>query len=245
MPEGETPTAGQVSAGSESHVPASEGQVPETPSTPSPESSATATTTPTGKPALTLEQALDALEKTRKEAAQQRVDAKRLKELEAAVKARDEADLTELQKTQKRLAELQQSQVEAERKQQERVIRYAVQAHASTAGIPADLASRLIDYSEIEYDEEGEPTNVGKLLDKLVKAYPQLKGNAATTPSAPPQPTSVGATPGNPARSGAHSGAITQEYLNSLTPKQYAEMPDSRRSEILNWIAANAAAIRK
>lgn len=247
--EGETPTAGQVSAGSQSHVPASDGQAPQTPSTPSPESIETTAPATTGKPAsssLTLEQALDALEKARREAAAQRVDAKRLKELEAAVKARDEADLTELQKTQKRLAELQQAQVESEHKQQERVIRYAVQAHASTQGIPAELAARLIDYAEIEYDDDGEPTNVGKLLDKLVKQYPQLKASGpAATQAQAPQPTSVGVTPGNPARSGAHSGAITQEYLNSLTAKQYAEMPESRRTEIRNWIAANAAAIRK
>lgn len=250
MPEGETPSTGQVPAGSESHVPASGGQVPQTPSSP-----ATPTTppesgeqpTPSGKPTLSLEQALDALEKTRRENAEARTKLKRLAELEAAAQAAEDAKLSEKDRLEKKLAEIQTKQAEAERRTQERVIRYAVQAHASTAGIPAELASRLIDYSEIEYDDEGEPTNIGKLLDKLVKQYPQLKSGASSssTSAAPPQPTSVGATPGNPARSGAHSGAITAEYVTSLTSKQYAEMPESRRTEILNWIAANAAAIRK
>lgn len=243
MPEGEPTGPGQAPAGQTPTSPVS-GQVPPTPNTPSVAPTPTPPTTePTTTPALTLEQALDALEKTRKEAAKNRIDAKRLADLEDAQRKADLEKLSETERLRKEFADLQLAQTEAQRKAQERVIRAEVRAHAATVGIPPELAGRLIDYAEIEYDDDGEPKNIGKLLEKLLKAYPQLK--AGGTPPTPPQPTSVGMTPGNPARSGAHSGAISREYLESLTPRQYADLPDSRRTEIRQWMAANPAAITK
>ena len=178
---------------------------------------------------------------------------RRIADFEAAKKAEDDAKLSETQRLQKQLSELQLAQVEKERKSQERVIRAEVRAQAATAGVPADLASKLIDYAEIEFDDDGEPKNIAKLLDALVKQYPQLAAvTAATTTAAmagkngagAAQPTSVGVTPANPPRSAAgSSGAVTEAYVASLTPQQYANLPPERRQEVQQWMAQQA--IRK
>lgn len=247
-PNGQVPNAaGQPPNANQGN---SDGQVPPTPPTTPPNggnSDPVHQTPPagdaSGKTPLTLEQALDALDKARKEAARQRVDSKRLAELEEAQRKADLDKLSETERLRKEFADLQLAQTEAQRKAQERVIRAEVRAHAATAGVPPELAGRLIDYAEIEYDDDGEPSNIAKLLDKLVKQYPQLV--PVRQPGAPAQPTSVGTTPANPSRSAAQSGAITREYLDSLTARQYAELPDTRRKEILAWMAANPGAVRK
>lgn len=241
MPDGDPSGQGQVPAGQQTPIDSasSSGQVPST--TPSTPPNADSQQTTPAAPALTLEQALDALDKARREAAKNRVDGKRLADLEEAQRKAELDKLGETDRVRKELADLQLAQTEAQRKSQERIIRAEVRAHAATMGIPPELAGRLIDYAEIDYDDDGEPKNIGDLLKKLIKAYPQLVPTG--TPSAP-QPTSVGATPGNPARSGSGSGAISREYLDSLTPQQYAALSAERRREILQWMAQNGAALR-
>lgn len=242
MPEGEG-GAGQAPDAPLPQSP-SGGQVPSAPVTPP------APTDPEppagGRPGLTLEQALDALANARKEAAAARVDKKRLAELEEATRKAEEAKLSETEKLQKRLSDLQLAQVEAQRKSQERVIRAEVRAQAAQVGVAPELAGRLIDYAEIEFDDEGEPKNIAKLLDNLVKQYPQLapaKATSAASNGAPaaPQPMSVGQTPGNPARNAASNGAVawSWEYINSLTAQQIAALSPERRQEMAMWAASN------
>lgn len=254
MPEGDTSVPGQAPGALASQSP-SGGQVPAAPVVPvTPPADPAAPSEPVagGKPSLTLEQALDALDKARKEAAASRVDRKRMAELEEAQRKAEEAKLSETEKLQKRLSDLQTAQVEKDRKAQERVIRAEVRAQAAGVGIAAELAGKLIDYAEIEFDDDGEPRNIGALLQQLLKQYPQLAASAAASssaaaatgkPAAAPQPTSVGATPANPARSGAGSGVITEEFVRSLTPQQYANLPPERRLEVQQWMAQQA--IRK
>lgn len=53
--------------------------------------------------------------------------------------------------------------------------------------VDPDAAARLIDRSAIEYDDAGKPTNIGPLLDALVKEKPYLKAKGVTTSSRPRQ----------------------------------------------------------
>ncbi|HLY30705.1 MAG TPA: hypothetical protein VKQ36_06730 [Ktedonobacterales bacterium] len=234
MAEGDTPGAPGAQPGQQPTTSAPSGQEPQT----TPPANPTTPETPATEQGLTREQALDALEKARREAAKHRVDAKELEELRAFKQKQEAATLSETERLQKQVSDMQLAQTEAQRKAQERVIRAEVRAHAATVGVPPDLAARLIDYSEIEFDGDGEPTNIGKLLEKLIKQYPQLVPSSAAP--AAPQPTSVGATPANPSRSGASSGVIDAAYVNSLTAAQYAALSPERRREIQQWVAQNS-----
>jgi len=136
--------------------------------------------------ALTLEEALGELERARKalkdansESAGRR---KRLEELEQAETKRKEAEMTEAQKAQKAAADLQaqiaelgrQAQVR-EREQQERVIRYEVMLKATGMGVvDPDAAVKLLDWSTLEFDEQGQPKNTEAVLKALMKAKPYL-----------------------------------------------------------------------
>lgn len=159
---------------------------------------------------------------------------KRLKAYEEAeAKAKEaqrqqaEAELTETQKLQKRLTDLQNLYDQSTKQTQARIVQYEVQLQAARMGIhDPDAAAKLMDQSLLEYDEQGNPSNVEALLKDLIKAKPYLANK--------PAPTSGGAT--NPSRS--HSSApppITLELLGSMTSKEYNE----RRAEITKWMADN------
>lgn len=108
----------------------------------------------------------------RKEAAQYRT---RLKALEDAQRAADDAKLSDQEKLQKRLAELERAAAEASSNLQKRVVEYEVKLAASRLGIvDPDAAWRLIDASSLEFDESGKPKNLDRVLSDLLKAKPYL-----------------------------------------------------------------------
>lgn len=169
----------------------------------------------------------------RKESAAHRT---KLNKFEADEKARTDAQLTEQQKKDKQLADLQKAHDEAVRQHQEYKVSTEVRLQAAQMGF-ADLndASRLLDWSEIEYGTDGAPTNVKTLLDKLLKAKPYLQGKAVVA-----TPTAGGAT--SPARSQTTDNAeITQTYvadvMNGKIP--WRDLSQERRTAVLNWQAKN------
>lgn len=178
-------------------------------------------------------------------------EAKYRTQLRAAEKERDallaekqqraDADLSAQQRAEKQAAEWQQKHVDLLRVTQERIVRYEIEKQASKINIiDPDAAVKLLDWAQLEYDDEGMPKNAGTLLSTLAKEKPYLV--APKTPVAPPQPpapTSVGANPANPTRSASSSGALSYEYIESLSSRQIADLPADRRLEILNWMAAN------
>jgi hypothetical protein len=132
-----------------------------------------------GEPSGGIEQ-FDAVyvKKLRAEAADYR---RRLRELEARVKAEDDRKLTESERMARRVAELEREQTEYLAERQERVVRYEVMLAASKLNIvDPDAAFRLIDLANLEFDEDGMPKNLDKALKELVKARPYLVKQAAT-----------------------------------------------------------------
>lgn len=197
------------------------------------ETPATTTTQPSLEDALReLESAKAALKKANSEAASHRHKANELDKLKAEAEA---ANLSETEKLQKKLAELQKAHDTVTRQSQERIISYEVRLQAAQMGIvDPDAAAKLLDWSGIEYDDSGTPTNVSDLLKALIKAKPYLAGKAAST-------TSGGAT--NPSRSQAtESGEITEQYVRDVTSGKirWQDLTPERRTAILNWQAKNA-----
>ncbi|HET8909137.1 MAG TPA: phage scaffolding protein [Ktedonobacterales bacterium] len=135
-----------------------------------------------GKPSMTLEQALDELAKVRKEAASHRTKLNAFEKAQADAQA---AQMTDLQRAEAKAAELQRAADDRTRELQEARIEMAVERTASKLGIiDPDAAVKLLDWSKLEYDDDGKPTNVDKLLEALVKARTWLVGNGQATSTA-------------------------------------------------------------
>ena len=202
MPDNLADGTGQVPPASQS--PDGNGQVPPTSQVSSTDGHGDDST------GLSPEQLKDALDKARKEAAKHRVDAKRLAELEARFQQEEDAKLSETDRLQKQYADLQAQAAEKERQSQERVIRADVRSAAKDLGVKPELAYRLIEYSAIEFNDDGDPTNVAELLAKAMADYglptpaQQQEQQQHQTPSTPAAPA-MGAT--NPPRGSQVAGA--------------------------------------
>ena len=112
----------------------------------------------------------------RQEAAANR---KKATDLEAKLKARDDADLTETEKLKKQAAEATEKATQAEERSRQRVARAEVLTEATKAKIvDPDAAYRLI-RDDLEFGDDGEPKNVVALIKQLAKERPYLVQKAA------------------------------------------------------------------
>lgn len=116
--------------------------------------------------------------KLRAEAAENR---KKLREIEAKVKAEEEAKMTEHERLQKRLTELEYKEAEYLQSLQARTLEYEVKLSAAKLGIiDPEAAYKLLDLKQIEFDEDGKPTNVEKVIRELITKKPYLAGNSGS-----------------------------------------------------------------
>lgn len=130
----------------------------------------------------------------------------------------------------KQLADQQAKLSEQERLTQERIINYEVRLQAASLGVKPtllDKVTRLLDWSEIEYEDNGSPKNVKELMAALIKEMPELVPPATARATS----TSGGAT--NPPSSQASKQAISWDVIAKLTPAQY----DARRAEIQRFMS--------
>jgi hypothetical protein len=166
-----------------------------------------------------------ALKKANAEAAKHRKDAKEL----AAFKDQIESEkLSQQEKLEKKLADLQKNHDDYLLRTQERIVNTEIRAQAASLGF-ADLndAIRLIDRSELEYDDDGAPINAKEVLESMLKTKPYL-----AKPMSKPAP-SVSAT--NPSRSQSNTNALSWEIISKMTPDEY----NRQRAEINKWMAKN------
>src|SRR6266568_917413 len=160
--------------------------------TPAPASSGV---TPPAKPAPTVEELLrkqEELEQSIKNAreAEDRLGKKlsvherAQKERETAEQAAKDAQLSEIERTKKQYAEIEAERDTLKHELQQLRVHAAVERHAQKLQFEyPEAAAKLMDWSQIEYDESGAPKNVDKLLDNLAKAMPKLiREQPATTP---------------------------------------------------------------
>jgi hypothetical protein len=100
---------------------------------------------------------------------------RRLNELEAAERKRAEADLSEVEKANKRIADLERINAEQQVAHQSLVVNAAVISAATKAGFwDPSIAVGLVDLASVEFDENGQPKNVDRLVADLAKAKPRL-----------------------------------------------------------------------
>ena len=100
---------------------------------------------------------------------------KKAADFEAKLKEIEDSKLSETDKLNKRVADLEKLQSEGIRDRQERIVKYEVMLGAQKLGIvDPDAAYRLLDLAELKFDEDGNPTNLEKVLQDLLKAKPYL-----------------------------------------------------------------------
>lgn len=102
-----------------------------------------------------------------KEAAERR---KKLEAYEKAEEERKKAEMTELEKAQKAAEDAEAKAAEAEKQRADALITAAVKVAAIQANLQnPDDATRLIDYSQIKVDDNGDVTGVDEAIGALVK----------------------------------------------------------------------------
>lgn len=192
---------------------------------------------PQMKPSVTLEEALARiaeLEHSHKNAVEERDrHRKKLSTYEKAEQDAKDAQLSEIERIQKQHSDLQQQHSAYTQAMQQRVTRYEVEKQAAKLGIiDPDAAARLLDASELEYDESGIPSNAAKLLEKLVKNKPYL----APAQSQSGEPATPPARVGAPAVPAMNPGRTNITPPDALPPgkmsiqEAYAQMRQQRRT---------------
>ena len=147
------------------------------------------------------------VKKLRSEAAEYR---RKLRELETRVKEEDDKKLSETERMQRKLADLEKEAEQLKRDRQERTVRYETMLAASKLNIvDPDAAFRLMDASALEFDENGSPTNMEKVLQGLIKTRPYLVKQV--------QNSDINAGEGRGAGNGA--GQISDEALQEFAAR--------------------------
>lgn len=105
---------------------------------------------------------------------------KELEELRGKAAAADKDKLSADEQTAQELADLKAQLADAETKGRTRALKAAVTAAAAKAGaVYVDDIPRLIDASDVDFDDDGNPTNADELVTELKKSRPALFGKAA------------------------------------------------------------------
>lgn len=131
------------------------------------------------------------LAEARREAASNRTKARTLEQQQAAAA---QAGMTEAERVAARQQELERANSELQQRLSDQAVRTATVEAATRLGYRSpDIAYRLLDRAELEFNDAGEPKNVDKLLRALLEREPYLAkaagadfggGNRGTTPGA-------------------------------------------------------------
>ncbi len=188
--------------------------------TPQPLAGATTPPEPLAGEGQSEQFSLEEARKLRSEAANLR---KRMKAYEDAEQAAKDAQLSEVERLKKQQGDLQAQHETYVRQAQERIVRYEVERQAAKLGIiDTDAAAKLIDWAELEYDDDGTPKNAEKVLQALLKAKPYLAGQQQ-------QQAGQGGT-GTPAIPAMNPGRSTIQPPTTLPPGQIPRLSDVYRS---------------
>lgn len=146
---------------------------------------------------------------------------KRLEELEAAEQQRKDAELSEIDKLNKRLAEAEQATTQAAQQAQATLIRAAFVAEAARADaqFPED-AFALANRAGVAIDDNGTVTGVAEAVKALVEAgrLPTKRNRAPSLDAG----AGGGQSPADAKATALTDAEIAQARKHGLTPEQYA-----------------------
>jgi len=94
---------------------------------------------------------------------------------EEADKKRTEGEQSEVEKLTAKVSEMESALADRERRAKEQSLRLASVTEAQRLGFRnPDIAHRLIDQGKVEYDDSGDATNIGSLMEAIAKSDPYL-----------------------------------------------------------------------
>jgi hypothetical protein len=182
------------------------------------------------------------VEDLRKSEAAHRTSAK---DSQAKLDEIEKANLSELERTQKELAKHQEIAAKATTENQRLRVERALDREASRIGLDPEMAARLIDWSDLTYDEVGNPKNAEKLLAKLLEKWPTLassqqpqtgqngqNGNGSSNPNLARQYAGGATNPPSRSIGNEPMSRAVYEYLTQH-PEEYL----ARRSEVMTWLS--------
>lgn len=150
-----------------------------------------------------------------------------------AKKLADEAQLSEIDRVKKQHAEIQSQHNALMLELQETRIQHAVERAAHDLKfIHPEIAGRLLDRAELEFEDNGTPKNAKQLLEKLLKAMPELARTEtpAQQPAIPQSATPSAPTrPGTPALPAMNPGRTQITPPGSLPSGKPVRLADIRR----------------
>lgn len=138
-------------------------------------------------------------------------------EREAAKKAAEEAQLSEIDRIKKQHADIQAQHNALMLELQETRIQHAVERAAHDLGfLHPEIAGRLLDRAELEFEDNGTPKNARHLLEKLLKSMPELARHPES--ASPPATSQSGTAPTAPARPGTPALPAFNPGRTQITP---------------------------
>lgn len=167
------------------------------------------------------DRAMATIRTLREEVKQAKAAAKDAADLKDRLDAIEAEKLTEQERIQKERDEAMERNRALEATNRENAVKLAVFSAQQEKGLAdADLALAALDRTKIEFGADGQPTNVGELLDDLLERKPLLK-------QGPPKPPPVPPTDGGGGTGGGDAPALTADELDAaaalgVTPEQYA-----------------------
>lgn len=183
---------------------------------------AATTTTPTtqavgGKQPLSADEYERKLAEANREAAANRVALKKYQEAEEAAKL---AAMGDVEKANKQLADAQK-QIQQLRDEN---VKAQIRLQAKTLGIANDELISPYVLSKLEFDDDGKPTNLDKVLDEVIKNNPNLVVNKpdAGTPAA--QTAGLRTPPTTPANNPGRSSIVQPGTLPANKIMKFADM---------------------
>lgn len=165
--------------------------------------------------------------------------AKALKDAQARLDAIEAEKLTEAEKVQKERDDAIAKAQAAETTLREQAIKLAVYGQRDALGLAsADLAIAALDRSKVEFDAEGQPSNIEALLTALIEREPILKG----TPAKPAIPATDGGAGGGGKAPELTADELEAARLTGMTPERFsvvkAAMKGAKSAPVADVIAA-------
>ena len=142
--------------------------------TPEPAAPVTTVNGPDGKP-FDPARALAAIERLKGEAGKVGTLEQQLIEAQTKLKEHEDAKLSDTEKLTNRNTELEASNIALEHRVQELTIGQSVRDAAAKAGAKyPDAVFKLVDLATVEFDKDGTPKNLDKIVEGISKSYPDM-----------------------------------------------------------------------
>lgn len=146
--------------------------------------------------------------------AKYREESKTSAERRVKLKQFEDAQLSESERDKKALAEAQQAHSEILERYQRQLVYNAVLEAAPGMGINGKLAARLLNWSSLKIDDDGNVDGLDKALEALKAEFPELAAQQSQAQPPQTQQPRQQVPPTNPPRGGTGAAPTNPRYMS-------------------------------